>query len=157
MNIEKMRAFVSAKWKNSIIEELESYIRIPAKSPAFDPEWAKHGYLRQVIQNGADWARRHAPESATITTHQLPHRTPILTIDIPGTVSGNILLYGHLDKQPEMSGWREGLGPWKPVLKEGKLYFTVEGLPTMDIHFMQQSQPSRVLMSRTFPILGASF
>ena len=117
-----MKTFVSAKWKNSIIEELKSYIRIPAKSPEFDPEWAENGYLRQVIQNGADWARRHAPESATITTHQLPHRTPILTIDIPGTVPGNILLYGHLDKQPEMSGWREGLGPWKPVLKDGKLY-----------------------------------
>ena len=122
LNIEKMKAFVSAKWKTSVIDELESYIRIPAKSPAFDPAWAKHGYLRQVIQNGADWARRHAPKSATITTHQLPHRTPTLTIDIPGTVPGNILLYGHLDKQPEMSGWREGLGPWKPVLKDGKLY-----------------------------------
>ena len=59
MNIEKMKAFVSAKWKSSIIDELESYIRIPAKSPAFDPAWAENGYLRQVIQNGADWARHH--------------------------------------------------------------------------------------------------
>ena len=33
-----------------------------------------------------------------------------------------VLLYGHLDKQPEMTGWADGLGPWEPVLKDGKLY-----------------------------------
>src|SRR5207302_10576982 len=26
------------------------------------------------------------------------------------------------DKQPEFSGWLPGLGPWEPVLREGKLY-----------------------------------
>ena len=33
-----------------------------------------------------------------------------------------MLLYGHLDKQPEMTGWREGLGPWTPVLEGDRLY-----------------------------------
>ena len=33
-----------------------------------------------------------------------------------------MLLYGHLDKQPEMTGWREGFGPWTPVVREGRLY-----------------------------------
>jgi len=31
-------------------------------------------------------------------------------------------MYGHLDKQPEMTGWRKGLGPWTPVIEDGKLY-----------------------------------
>jgi acetylornithine deacetylase/succinyl-diaminopimelate desuccinylase-like protein len=31
-------------------------------------------------------------------------------------------LYGHLDKQPEFTGWLPGLGPWEPVIRDGKLY-----------------------------------
>ena len=33
-----------------------------------------------------------------------------------------MLLYGHLDKQPEFTGWLPGLGPWEPVIRDGKLY-----------------------------------
>src|SRR6202008_4891214 len=39
-----------------------------------------------------------------------------------GAGDRTVLLYGHLDKQPEMSGWREGYGPWEPLLENGKLY-----------------------------------
>ena len=51
-----------------------------------------------------------------------PGRTPLLLLDIPGTKEGNILMYGHLDKQPEMEGWNDDLGPWNPVIKDEKLY-----------------------------------
>ena len=30
-------------------------------------------------------------------------------------------MYGHLDKQPEMTGWTESPGPWEPVLKNDRL------------------------------------
>jgi acetylornithine deacetylase/succinyl-diaminopimelate desuccinylase-like protein len=33
-----------------------------------------------------------------------------------------VLFYGHLDKQPEMEGWRADLGPWIPKIEDGKLY-----------------------------------
>src|SRR5581483_2735915 len=53
---------------------------------------------------------------------RLPGRTPLLYFDIAGTGTKTVLLYGHLDKQPEMTGWREGFGPWDPLLEDGKLY-----------------------------------
>jgi acetylornithine deacetylase/succinyl-diaminopimelate desuccinylase-like protein len=53
---------------------------------------------------------------------RLPGKTPLIFMDIPGDNDDTILLYGHLDKQPEMSGWADGLGPWIPVIKDGKLY-----------------------------------
>jgi acetylornithine deacetylase/succinyl-diaminopimelate desuccinylase-like protein len=49
-------------------------------------------------------------------------RTPLILIEIPGSAPGTVLMYGHLDKQPEMVGWAEGTGPWQPVLKDDKLY-----------------------------------
>ncbi len=55
---------------------------------------------------------------------RLPGRTPLLYFDIPATNQSErtVLLYGHLDKQPEMVGWREGYGPWDPLYENGKLY-----------------------------------
>src|SRR6185369_10873535 len=42
--------------------------------------------------------------------------------DVPGTSPETILLYGHCDKQPEMVGWDDGLGPWKAVRRGDRLY-----------------------------------
>jgi acetylornithine deacetylase/succinyl-diaminopimelate desuccinylase-like protein len=53
---------------------------------------------------------------------RLPGRTPLLLVDIPGELPGSVLLYGHLDKQPEFTGWLPGLGPWEPVIRDGRLY-----------------------------------
>jgi acetylornithine deacetylase/succinyl-diaminopimelate desuccinylase-like protein len=33
-----------------------------------------------------------------------------------------ICLYGHLDKQPEFNGWKNGFGPWTPRYENGLLY-----------------------------------
>jgi acetylornithine deacetylase/succinyl-diaminopimelate desuccinylase-like protein len=57
-----------------------------------------------------------------IEIRRLPGRTPLLFIDIPGELPGGVLLYGHLDKQPEFTGWAQGLSPWEPVMRDGKLY-----------------------------------
>src|SRR5262249_13646780 len=70
------------------------------------------------------WARRQlgAFAGATLEVVRLPGRTPLLFMELPGDGEATVLLYGHLDKQPEMKGWSEGLGPWQPVLKDDKLY-----------------------------------
>jgi acetylornithine deacetylase/succinyl-diaminopimelate desuccinylase-like protein len=57
-----------------------------------------------------------------VEVRRLPGITPLLLVDIPGELPGSVLLYGHLDKQPEFTGWLPGLGPWEPVVRDGKLY-----------------------------------
>ena len=59
---------------------------------------------------------------ATLEVVRLPGRTPLIFIEVPGDSDDTVLLYGHLDKQPEMKGWAEGMGPWIPVRKGDKLY-----------------------------------
>ncbi len=109
-------------WDEAIVPALVDYIRIPAKSPHFDKEWAKHGHIDAAVKLAADWCRRHAPAGMKVEVVKQEGRTPVLFMEIPGSSSGNVLIYGHLDKQPEMTGWREGLAPWSPVLQDGKLY-----------------------------------
>lgn len=111
-------------WDAQILPTLTEYIRIPNKSPAFDPDWAANGHMDRAVDLFAAWARTHLESlpGAQLQVVRLPARTPLLLIEIPGEVPGTVLLYGHLDKQPEMAGWAEGTGPWQPVLKDGKLY-----------------------------------
>jgi acetylornithine deacetylase/succinyl-diaminopimelate desuccinylase-like protein len=124
MDFPKAAAFLDEIWDDEIVPKLTDYIRIPNKSPAFDPEWEAHGFMEQAVTMFADWARGKlsAFPGATLEVVRLPKRTPLIFVEIPGTAPGTVLMYGHLDKQPEMLGWAEGLGPWEPALKDGKLY-----------------------------------
>jgi len=124
MDFPKAAAFLEKIWDDEIVPTLTDYIRIPNKSPAFDPDWEAHGYMEQAVTMFADWARGKlgAFAGATLEVVRLPKRTPLIFVEIPGTAPGTVLMYGHLDKQPEMLGWADGLGPWEPALKDGKLY-----------------------------------
>src|SRR5262245_2436449 len=124
MDSNAARTFVDRLWDDEIVAQLVDYIRIPNKSPAFDPDWQAHGYMDQVVERFAAWARGKiaAIAGARLDVVRLEGRTPVIFIDIPGQGADTVLLYGHLDKQPEMVGWAEGLGPWVPSIKDGKLY-----------------------------------
>lgn len=122
MNLGVLKKHVDATWSDSILPKLSDYVRIPNKSPLFDPDWEKHGYMEQAIQLMADWCRRQPIAGMSVEILRLTGRTPLLFIDIPGQIDSCVLLYGHLDKQPEFTGWQEGLAPWEPVIRDGKLY-----------------------------------
>jgi acetylornithine deacetylase/succinyl-diaminopimelate desuccinylase-like protein len=122
MDAKELSASIARTWDGSIIDRLTAYVRIPNKSPMFDPDWERHGYMEAAIQLMAEWCRAQPLPKATVEVRRLPGKTPILLIDIPGELPGSVLLYGHLDKQPEFTGWLPGLGPWEPVIREGKLY-----------------------------------
>jgi acetylornithine deacetylase/succinyl-diaminopimelate desuccinylase-like protein len=124
MDTSRLKQFVETFWEDSILPSITEYIRIPNKSPAYDPQWVEHGYMEDAVKLMEAWARRQigAFAGATLEVVRLPGRTPLLFMDIPGDGDDTVLLYGHLDKQPEMKGWSEGLGPWLPVLKDDKLY-----------------------------------
>jgi acetylornithine deacetylase/succinyl-diaminopimelate desuccinylase-like protein len=111
-------------WDDAIVPTLVEYIRIPAKSPHFDRDWQSHGYIDEATKLAAQWCERNPVPGMKLEIVRLEGRTPCIFIDVPGTSASKdtVLLYGHLDKQPEMVGWRAGLGPWTPVIEDGKLY-----------------------------------
>ncbi|GIS71095.1 MAG: hypothetical protein CM1200mP10_06720 [Candidatus Neomarinimicrobiota bacterium] len=122
MNQSKIENYVNQFWDDHITPTLVDYIRIPNKSPDFDPNWVKSGHMAAALDLAKAWAEKHKPEPSTVHVFQEDNRTPLILIDCPGEAEGNILMYGHLDKQPEMEGWREGFGPWTPVMEGDKLY-----------------------------------
>jgi acetylornithine deacetylase/succinyl-diaminopimelate desuccinylase-like protein len=116
---------VSAQWDGDIVRQITDYIAIPAKSPGFDPEWAAHGYIETVMRNAAAWVEAQKVQGLTLEVIRLPGRTPVLFFEVAATKaesSQTVLMYGHLDKQPEFNGWRGDLGPWTPKYEDGKLY-----------------------------------
>lgn len=122
LNPKGLYEYVCQQWDDEILPSLCEYIRIPNKSPHFDAKWEEHGYMEQAVQHIASWCHAHAPDGMTLDVVRLKGRTPLLFMEIPGQIDETILLYGHLDKQPEMSGWHTDLHPWQPVIKEGRLY-----------------------------------
>lgn len=118
----RLRGFVETRWRDSIVPAITDYIRVPNKSPAFDPDWRAHGYMDQVVDMFVAWAREHALPDMTIEVVRLGERTPLIYIEVPGTSDDTVLLYGHLDKQPEMVGWDDDKGPWIPVMVDDRLY-----------------------------------
>ncbi|MBL8271119.1 M20 family metallopeptidase [Steroidobacter sp.] len=128
MNTEQLLRFVGNVWDQSIVPTLCEYIRIPNKSAHFDTEWEKHGHMDAAAELLRQWCEANALPGMKLEIVRLPGRTPLLYIDVPATgdkaQSSNecVLMYGHMDKQPEFTGWAEGLGPWTPVIRNGRLY-----------------------------------
>ncbi len=130
MTVTPTLAHASALWDDEVVPQLVDYIRIPALSPAFDADWARSGQLAAAVRQLRAWADAHAAQlpGAVVDVVELPGLTPVIVVDVPAT-SGDagpdadtVLFYGHYDKQPETSGWSPGLGPWTPVLRDGRLY-----------------------------------
>jgi acetylornithine deacetylase/succinyl-diaminopimelate desuccinylase-like protein len=119
---DRTLGLVQHVWDESVLPALADYIRIPAKSPMFDPEWRAHGHIDAAIALIEDWARARPIEGLRLEVIRLEARTPVLLMEVPGHSEGTVLLYGHCDKQPEMVGWTEGLGPWTPVRRGEYLY-----------------------------------
>ena len=120
---EATSRFVEELWDQSIVPTLCEYVRIPNKSPAFDPDWESRGFMQQAVELLEQWCSTPPLNKFTHEIFKLPGRTPVLFCEVPSTGGdGTVLLYGHYDKQPEFTGWEEGLSPWEPVLRDGKLY-----------------------------------
>jgi acetylornithine deacetylase/succinyl-diaminopimelate desuccinylase-like protein len=125
LNTTQALTDVSQAWDGDILRQLTEYIQIPAKSPSFDAQWAEHGHLETVLRNAAQWVEAQKVEGLKLEIIRLPGRTPVMFFDIPATKANTphtVLMYGHMDKQPEFNGWRNDLGPWTPKYEDGKLY-----------------------------------
>ena len=115
----------SAQWDGDIVGQLARYIEIPAKSPGFDAQWAANGHIETVLRNTAAWIEAQKVPGLKLEVLRLAGRTPLLFFEVEATrpaAAQTVLMYGHLDKQPEFNGWRKDLGPWTPKYEDGKLY-----------------------------------
>jgi acetylornithine deacetylase/succinyl-diaminopimelate desuccinylase-like protein len=112
-------------WEAEALPTLSDYIRIPCLSPGFAADWAEQGHIAAAVSLLRSWADARPLEGITVDVVELEGRTPVLVCEVPasgGADDDTVLLYGHLDKQPEFTGWRDGLGPWEPVREGDRLY-----------------------------------
>ena len=117
--------FTDRLWDDEIVPALMQYIEIPAKSPMFDADWAKNGHVDRVVRDAAAWVEGKKVAGLKLEVARIEGRTPVILFEVPSTKPGStdtVVMYGHLDKQPEFNGWRNDLGPWTPKYEDGKLY-----------------------------------
>jgi acetylornithine deacetylase/succinyl-diaminopimelate desuccinylase-like protein len=117
-----LRAHVTRVFQDSALPALERYIAIPNRSPLFDPDWVAAGHMERAVELVSSWCAARQIPGLRVEVVRLPGRTPLILLEAPGEGDETVLLYGHLDKQPEMEGWADGLGPWTPVRRGDRLY-----------------------------------
>ena len=122
MDFKRAQLSTAKSFRESIVPRLCDYVRIPNKSPLFDANWQKNGHMDRAAELMADWCREQSIQGLKVEILRAEGRTPLLFCEIPGSGEDTALLYGHMDKQPEFTGWAPGLSPWEPVLRDGKLY-----------------------------------
>jgi len=129
LDASSVRSVVDRAWDGHVVDTLQEFIRIPNVSPAYEPRWVDLGHMAKATDLLRRWCEERVAEGlpgATVEVFELPGLTPLLLIDVPATPdaadAGTVLLYGHLDKQPPFDGWRDGLGPWEPVIDGDRLY-----------------------------------
>ena len=122
IDLESIHAWVDEQWESHALGSLAEFIEIPALSPAFDEDWAAHGYLDDTIDLFLKWLGTLPMKGMSCNVHRIEGRTPVLTVTIEGSGDGEVLFYSHLDKQPPFTGWSEGKGPWIPVREDPWLY-----------------------------------
>ena len=122
LDSQELERFTELMFRDEVVPALERYIEIPNKSPAFDTRWRSHGHMHRAVELIEQWCAGRPIPGLTVEVIELPRRTPVIWMEVPGQGEQTILLYGHLDKQPEMEGWRDGLGPWTPVREGDRLY-----------------------------------
>ena len=77
-------------WMGDTLEGLKDFIRIPAKSRAFNPNWESDGILKRTLEDSAEWGRRLLP-CGVLTCHRCGP-CPRHTDRDPG---GRILIISH--------------------------------------------------------------
>jgi len=118
--------YVEHLWDESVMGAFASYVAIPCLSPDFDPAWAENGEIGRAARLLASWAESRPVPGCAVELVERAGLTPVIIADIPATPGAQkalvTLLYGHLDKQPPLGSWREGLDPFVAVREGDRLY-----------------------------------
>ncbi|HVT05434.1 MAG TPA: M20 family metallopeptidase [Thermoanaerobaculia bacterium] len=122
MDSQKAKTGIDQFWESEVLPTISKYIQIPNQSPLFDPNWKKNGHMNRAIELVRQWVEQQQIPNSRLEIHEAEGRTPVLFLEVAGQSDSTVLLYGHLDKQPAMIGWEDGLGPWTPVRRDGKLF-----------------------------------
>ncbi|ESS65477.1 putative peptidase M20/M25/M40 [Trypanosoma cruzi] len=115
---------ISAEWDETVLPALSAYIEVPNQSPHFDAEWATNGLMGKAMDVIVEWVKNQPIKGLKYEVLEEKGRTPFLIVEVDGTepTANTLLLYGHMDKQPPLPPWDEGLHPQKAVYRDGKLY-----------------------------------
>ena len=81
-----LQQLVDDAWEE-LLPILMEYIAIPAKSPAFEPAWEAEGHLASAAELIRSWCETNTPADASVVMHEIPGRTPVITIELPDTAA----------------------------------------------------------------------
>eukprot|EP01083_Nonionella_stella_P297209 1009452_1 len=127
LNPKDVTKYIESSWVKDVEKTLCEYIKIPNQSPDYDPDWKTNGLQEKALQLLVEWVKSQDLKGLKLEILADKDRTPLIFLEVDANrkelENTNVLLYGHFDKQPPLTDqWDPGLGPYTPVVKDGKLY-----------------------------------
>jgi len=106
------------------VKGLQDFIRVPNLSPNYDAQYLTNGLNEQCMELVDGYVNQLQIVGLSKKVFQPEGSVPLIVYVIEPThgCTKNVMLYGHLDKQPWMEGWEEGLSPTDPVIRGEYLY-----------------------------------
>ena len=85
MKIDTLEKDINDFWDANILPTLTEYIKIPNKSPAFDPDWKQNGYMDAVLELAKKWVEKFQPEGSVMHIDEGGDKTPMLIVAVSYT------------------------------------------------------------------------
>jgi acetylornithine deacetylase/succinyl-diaminopimelate desuccinylase-like protein len=125
-NASLLSEIIDRVFESDVVPELARYTEIPCLSPSFDPDWAANGAIGEAASLLVAWCKSREVSGVAIEIVEIDGLTPVIFAEIaptdPARAASTTLIYGHLDKQPPLGNWREGLSAFTPVREGDRLY-----------------------------------
>jgi acetylornithine deacetylase/succinyl-diaminopimelate desuccinylase-like protein len=151
-----------ADFEEHALPTLTRYAQLECLSPAYDEQWRENGHIDAAVDLLASWARQRRFADFRVEVVRLEGLTPVLMVTVEATApdDATVILYGHLDKQPPLGDWSDGLGPYSPVRRGDRLFargVADDGYSTFSaLLAIEQLEASGVPHSRCVVLIEAS-
>jgi len=125
LNVEETRKNVDQFWDSWYVPGLSDFIRVPNLTPMVDPDFLTNGHNEKAMELVDNYINKLEIKGINKKIFQPEGMTPLIIYVVDKTEGASdtqIMAYGHLDKQPWMEGWGEGLHPTTPVIRGDYLY-----------------------------------
>jgi len=125
LNVDKTKEIMDQHWDSWYVAGLSDFISVPNLTPMVDPDYLTNGLNEKAMKVVDDYINKLDVAGIHKKVFQPAGMTPLIVYIVEkseGASDTQIMFYGHLDKQPWMEGWDEGLHACKPVIRGDLLY-----------------------------------
>jgi acetylornithine deacetylase/succinyl-diaminopimelate desuccinylase-like protein len=122
MDKESVNKTIEKYWQDWWVKGLGDFVRVPNLTPMVDDKYLENGLLEQAMDLVDNYINKLEIKGLSRKIFKTEKGLPLITYIVEPSegVTRNVMVYGHIDKQPYGEGW--DTDPKDPVIKGDCMY-----------------------------------